>query len=155
RSSEHCLAHLSTSNAETDRRHRRRALTEAEATQLIQATEAGATFKGLSGPDRAVLYALALGTGFRRNELKSLTPERFDLDSDPPTATVLACYSKNGREAVQPLSDALAARLRPWLTTKPPGKPLFGSMSNRTAEMLEADLKAAGIATETEAGILD
>lgn len=36
------------------------------------------------------MYSLALGTGLRASELGSLTPERFDLSVNPPTATVLA-----------------------------------------------------------------
>ena len=113
RAREHHLAHLSTASPEADRRRRRRALTPDEAARLVLAAERGQMVKGMSGPDRATLYALALGTGFRASELASLTPERFDLAADPPTVTVLACYSKNGKEAVQPIPPPLADRLPP------------------------------------------
>ena len=53
----------------------------------------------LSGPDRAALYLVALGTRFRRNELRSLKPEAFVLDADPPTITVTAAYSEAASSA--------------------------------------------------------
>jgi hypothetical protein len=84
RAREHALAHLATSNPEADRRRRRRTLTHEEANCLVQAAERGPVVMGMTGPDRARLYALALGTGFRANELASLTPERFDLAASPP-----------------------------------------------------------------------
>jgi integrase len=102
----HYLAHLSIGNPEGDRRRKRRALCPEEAARLVSATAAGPLFMGRTRPDRAMLCALGLGTGFRSAELRTLTPGRFDLDSDPPTVTVPACYAKNGREAVQPLSRA-------------------------------------------------
>ena len=155
RAREHCLAHLSTASSEADRRRRRRALTPAEALRLIEAAEASRkTVGGMTGPDRARLYSLALGTGFRASELASLTPERFDLTSNPPTATVPAGYTKNGREAVQPLPQNLTDRLAPWLSTLPAGLPIF-NLSDRTAEMLRVDLIAAGIEYETASGVCD
>ncbi|MGD0041310.1 MAG: hypothetical protein ABSE84_12965 [Isosphaeraceae bacterium] len=63
---------------------------------MVEATAANPFVKGMTGPDRAMLYALAAGTGFRREELRTLTPEQFNLDSDPPTVRVLACYAKIG-----------------------------------------------------------
>ncbi len=154
RAREHHLAHLSTKSPEADRRHRRRVLSPDEAARLIRAAERGPVVMGMAGPDRARLYALALGTGFRASELASLTPERFDLAGDPPTATVAACYTKNGREAVQPLPPALAGRLAPWLAARPAGRPVF-TLTPRTAEMMRVDLRAAGIDYETPTGKAD
>lgn len=131
RAREHVLAHLATSNPEGDRRRKRRTLTPTEAALLVEATEPGLIVLGMTGPDRAMLYALAIGTGLRSEELRTLIPERFDFDSDPPTVTVLAGYAKNRREAVQPLSHALADRLRPWVALKPPGRPVFKGMTKR------------------------
>ncbi len=155
RAREHHLAHLATSNPEADRRRRRRALTHEEAARLVRTAENGPVVMEMTGPDRAMLYALALGTGFRADELATLTPDRFDLASNPPTATVDACYSKNGREAVQPLPQSLADRLGPWLALRPAGRPVFDGMTKRTAEMLRVDLEAAGIPYETSAGVID
>ncbi len=155
RAREHYLAHITTSNSEGDRRHVRRALTFEEVTRIAQTTEAGPDSMGMTGPDRAMLYALALGTGFRAEELRTLVPERFDLDSDRPTVTARACYTKNGKPAVQPLAMSLADRLRPWLVQRAPGRPVFEGMPRRTAEMLRRDLKAAGIPYETDSGFAD
>ncbi len=54
----------------------------------------------LAGPDRAMAYRVALGTGFRTDELRSLTPTSFDLEADPPTITIKAAYSKRRRQDV-------------------------------------------------------
>src|SRR5215218_5469739 len=79
RAREHALAHLSTSSPEADRRRVRRALTHEEAARLIRAAEAGPVVQGMTGPDRAMLYRVALGTGFRAAELASLTAASFRL----------------------------------------------------------------------------
>ena len=155
RAREHYLAHLATTSSEGDRRRVRRALTHEEAARVVQAAACGPDAGNLSGPDRAVLYHLALGTGFRAEELRTLTPERFNLDADPPTVTARACYTKNGKEAVQPLARSLADRLRPWLALRPAGRPVFEGMTGRTAEMIRVDLKAAGISYETDSGVVD
>ena len=97
----------------------------------------------------------ALGTGFRAKELRTLTPERFNLDSDTPTVLGKSCYTKNGKEAVQPLAASLAEQLRPWLAGKAPGRPVFDGMTKRTADMLRFDLEAAGIPYETDSGVAD
>jgi integrase len=155
RAREYHLVHLKTSDADSDRRHVRRLLSPSEAARIIEAAASGPDAGGLSGPDRAILYDLALGTGFRAKELKTLTPECFKLDTHAPTVTGRSCYTKNGKEAVQPLAAALAARLRPWLAGKPPGKPMFGAMVQKTAKMLRVDLKNAGIPYETDSGKAD
>jgi integrase len=155
RAREHHLAHLATANPDADRRHVRRLLTPEEAVKVVHAAETGLEAGNLSGQDRAMLYRLALVTGFRANKLRTLTPERFDLDSKTPTVTGRSCYTKNGKEAVQPISAALADRLRPWLARKAPRASVFKGMTKRTAEMIRVDLKAAGIPYETDSGVVD
>ena len=111
---------------------------------------------GMTGIDRAMLYTVALATGFRPGrELRPLTPEAFDLDADPPTITVTPSYTKNKQAAVQPIPVALAERLRLWLATKPPGMPVFEGMTSRTAEMLRVDLAAAKVPHKTSEGVAD
>jgi hypothetical protein len=73
RTREDLLAHLQPpENPESDRRRERRALTEDELIRLIHAAEHGAVRCRLSGPDRAMLYRIAAGTGYRSEELQSL-----------------------------------------------------------------------------------
>ena len=97
----------------------------------------------LPGPDRAMVYRLALGTGFRAKELRSLVPEFFALDSDPPTVTVQAGSSKRRRIDVQPIRCDLADVVRPWLANKADGARLFERLPGGTARMLRQDLAAA------------
>jgi integrase/recombinase XerD len=144
RTRDHALAYLAIGNPEVDRRRERRSLTYTEAARLIVAAEAGPTVKGIIGADRAMAYRLALGTGFRAAEITSLVPESFNLDMVPPVVTVRAGYSKNRREAVQPLPSELTELLRAWLAGKPPGLPVL-PLPDRTAEMLRVDLTSAGI----------
>src|SRR5207302_737106 len=90
------LSHLSGGNARLDLRHERRALDVEELRLLLDAARASdREFRGLAGVDRAMLYATAMGTGFRAGEMASLRPESFDLDGTTPTATVEAGFAKN------------------------------------------------------------
>lgn len=113
------LAHLSKLNVKIDRRHDRRALTTEEFTRLVEAAEHGQVIETISGPDRAMMYVLAGWTGFRKGEIGSLTLRSFQLDDDPPTAAVAACYSKRKRSDTQILHPELLRRLKEWLLTKP------------------------------------
>ena len=144
RTRDDALVVLETHNADTDPRHVRRELSPEELTWLVTVTEnrTRAEHK-MPGPDRAMVYRLALGTGFRAKELRSLTPAAFDLDGAPPTVTVGAAYSKRRRNDVQPIRPDLAALLRPWLAERPVGSPVFARLPVRTARMLRSDLKAA------------
>ena len=151
-SEEDTLAHLTSQNPDADRRRIRRALEPEELVRVVRAAEQGRVVLKTTGPDRAMLYQLAMGTGFRANELRTLTPEAFDLAGDQPTITVKAAYSKRRRDDVQPIRTELADALRPWLAARAPGKPLFGKLTKHTANLLKHDLKAAGIPYENEPG---
>jgi WD40 repeat protein len=146
------LAYVSGGNALVDRRHDRRELTADELRRLLAAARGSARpFRGLSGPDRYALYAAACGTGFRASGLGSLTPESFDLDADPPTATLAARRNKSRVLKVQPLPADVADLLRDYLRGKPAGQPVWGgtwARQGRGAEMLRLDLEAAGIPYE-------
>jgi integrase len=102
-----------------------------------------------------MLYRIAVGTGFRRNEIKSLMPESFDLDADPPTITVEAAYSKRRRRDVQPIRRDLADLLRLWLLWKRPGRPAIETSKwnwHRTSDMIKTDLEAAELEYKDAAG---
>jgi integrase len=145
RAREDTLAPLVGKSSDLDLRRVRRALSADELARLISAAEHGRVVRSLTGPDRAALYRVAAGTGFRANELRSLTPESFDLDSDPPTVTVKAAYSKRRRNDVQPIRPDLAEALRPWLAARPAKKPVFGKLTKYTADLIRRDLEAAGV----------
>jgi integrase len=100
-------------NEETDRRHVRRELDPEEMTRLLTTTqERTESAHNLTGPDRSMVYRLAFGTGFRAKELRSLTPESFELDGDTP-AVIVAAYSKHRRQDRKPIRQDLADLLRP------------------------------------------
>ena len=139
------LAHLTKYNVALDRRHDRRALSVAEAQAIIRAAETGPKILGMDGHGRAVLYRTAYGTGFRANELRSLTPESFNLDGQPPTITIRAGYSKHRREDIQPIRPDLADLLRAHLAGKPVGTPVF-NVPAKAFKLMQADCKAAGVA---------
>ena len=152
RLAENPLAHLSPVNARADRRVERRALTADECRRLLAAAEAGPAWRGVSGPERALVYRLALETGLRWSELRSLTRSDFSL-GDLPTVRVRAAYAKNRREDVLPLRDDTAARLRMHLAMKTPTAPAFAlPMGNCGAKMLRFDLERAGIAYRDHVG---
>jgi integrase len=148
------FSHLEPGNEKTDRRHDRRELTADELRRLLATARAsGKTFRGLDGRARFHLYAAACGTGFRAGALAGLTPERFDLDSDPPTVTLAVKRDKSRKGKVQPIPPDVAELLRDYLEDKAPGEPVW----SRTwaeyrvgAEMLRIDLEAAGIPYEVE-----
>src|SRR5262249_38266777 len=63
-------------------------------------------------------------------------------------------YTKNGRLAEQPIPEVLAALLRPWVASRPAGRPVF-DLPSRTAEMIRADLAHAEIPHKTGSGLID
>jgi integrase len=142
RIAEDALASLTRSNEETDRRRERRALDADEQSLLIAAAESGPDRCGISGMDRAMLYRVALGTGFRASELASLAPASFLLTGDEPAITVKAGYSKNRQAVTQPIHPDLADALGPWLRFKPKGVPIF-PIKHRGGEMIAADMRRA------------
>ncbi len=105
-------------NVQTDRRHDRRALTTEERTALLTTTAVGPVRQGMAGIDRYWLYLLALSTGLRADELRSLTVSSFDLEAR--TVTVTAGYSKRRRQDVLPLGVGLCDDLRSYLAGKLP-----------------------------------
>ncbi len=151
------LAYLQGVNVAAEGQRERRSLSAKEIRQLRDAAEAGADYRDLTGSDRWKLYATALYTGLRRNELAALNPQSFDFDSKPPTVTVEASVSKHRRRDVLPVHDELVDLLRAWVESHPPDASLWpGTWWRRAADMLKRDLKAAGIPAVDERGrVLD
>src|SRR5262245_36091755 len=143
------VAHLEPGNADVDRRHDRRELDADELRRLLAAArDSERDFRGLTGRDRYHLYAVACGPGFRASALASLTPESFDLDSDPPTVTLAARRNKSRKLKVQPLPPDVADLLRDYLREKSAGQPVWGgtwALYRVGADMVRVDLDAAGI----------
>ena len=146
------LRRLRPVNARLDPRRERRALEPHELRALITATAAEPERYGMTGPARALLYRLASETGLRAAEIRSLTVAAFEgLDSNEPAVRLQAAYSKRRREDVVPLrvdtARALAALLRGMM---PQAVPL--PVPHKSAEMIRADLAAAGVEYQDAAG---
>lgn len=141
-------------NEDEDPRRERRPLSDEEAQRLVERTNVSTTvFRGLGGPDRAVMYLLAQRTGLRRGELRSLTGRSFDLTSGTPTVGVKARSSKRRKKELLPLSKETAQCLAGYLANRDPNKPLWpGSWWEKSAEMLRLDLLNAGIEPEDDEG---
>jgi len=147
RASHSPLEHLQGLNVRTDRRHDRRALTIDEQRRLLTAAASGSERQGMAAAERAMLYRLAMETGLRAGELRSLTTASFRLDDAPPTVTVKAAYSKHRREDTLPIRPDTVALLKDFFANKVPATPAFRVPKRRlVAPMLRADLRAAGIA---------
>jgi integrase len=148
------LETLPLASAATDTRRARRELTAAELRRLFDAARGSErSYRGLTGPDRYMLYLVAAGTGFRASALAGLTPDDFDLNTDAPTVTLSARLNKSGKLKVQPLPPDVAGALRTFLSGKPAGVPVWGgtwARDHRGADMLRGDLDAAGIAYAVE-----
>lgn len=144
RAAESPIAHLDALNTRTDRRHDRRALSQEELILLLEATEAGPVIAGCSGQERSLVYRLAVETGLRAGEIRSLTAASFELAGKVPVVKVKAAYSKNRTESNLPLRPATAGLIREHLKGLKTGVPVFVIPSRfHTGRMIKADLASA------------
>ncbi len=138
------LAHIDGLNAKTDARHSRRALTASELIALLHSARNAPVRFGMTGEARATLYQLAVETGLRVSELRSLTAGSFSLTGESPSITVAAGYTKNRQHATLPLRMDTAAIMAEYLAGKTPRALAFTMPpNNKTASMLRADLADA------------
>ena len=144
RARENSLAHLRGLNVKTDRRHDRRPLSVDELRRLLETTRNTPKRYRMTGPERAMLYRLAVESGLRAGELMSLKVASFNWDACE--VTVQAAASKHRQQDVIPLRPDTAAELRTLLAGKLPGARAFDlPTKHRMAAMLRADLLDAGI----------
>ena len=153
RASENPIAHLKGLNVRLDRKHDRRALTVDESRRLLEAARNGKRDFCMTGTEREMLYRIAMETGLRWGELRSLTCASFHLDTDPPVVTVEASYSKHRREDTQPLRRDTADLLRTHFALKLDGAKAFPmpAREGAGAMMIRADLAVARAAWLKEA----
>ena len=137
---------------QTEFRNKRRALTLPEQFKLLEATEAAPSRFNMTGHERALVYCLALETGLRANEIRSLTVSAFNFAKD--TVTVQAGFTKNKETAIMDLKHSTAARFKTFLTGKLPNVKIF-AMPTSTAKMIRKDLEAAQIPYKTDDGQVD
>jgi integrase len=140
RCSKNPMAKVKGIDAGADRRHKRRALSHEEMQWLLDVTASGAERFGMAGAERAMLYRLAVETGLRAAELRSLTRSSFRLDEDA-SVTIAAAYAKNRKDDTLPLRDATVPMLAVHLSGKFPATPAFNMPAlDRVIDMFRADL---------------
>jgi integrase len=145
------LEHLSCVT-QTEKRCRRRALTLDEQHKLLEATESGATHHNLTGCERRLVYTLALQTGLRANEIRTLTVASFDFAEC--IVTLQGAYAKNKKTAVIDLKPETAAELKTFLAGKILNTRAF-AIPNQPSKMIKRDLEVAEIEYETDKGTAD
>ena len=130
-----------------DEVHPRRVLEIDELRQLLEVAKAGPKRFGMTGYERYLLYRLTAETGLRAKELRSLKVCSFEFDN--LIVRVSAVYTKNKREAVQPLRPDTAEELKAFFSGRMPNVKAFGGtykrLTDKTSKMLIADPADAGI----------
>ena len=137
---------LQTYNESLDQRRLRREMSEEEFRLLLQAAAAGPRRCGISGEDRAVLYQVAVGTGFRQRACLSLTKASFAVSPTTlqPCVILGPAWNKNRKPRRQPIRRDLADLLHRWLQNKPDKGPVWNPPPYAQLElMIKRDLEAA------------
>lgn len=141
--------------ADSDRRYERRPLEPNELARLVAAAEAGPDIIGVPGRVRAMAYRVAAATGFRLDEVRSLTDRSFRLDRSNPEIVLPGSQTKNGKEARQPIPASLVGVLRKYLDGMlVPGRS-FPIAYYRMARAMRTDMAAAGVPHRTPEGRVD
>ena len=139
-------------NVQTDRRHHRRPLTHEELSRLVAAAEHEKPIESIEGPDRAMMYVLSAWTGYRKAEIGSLTLRSLQLETEQPSVTINAEFSKRRQQETQVLHPSVVERLQEWLAIKKPApnellfpvsRKVPGGIERKTAKMMRHDLAAA------------
>ena len=133
----------------TERKRQRRAVDLDEIRRLLETTEAEPERFGMTGHQRAVVYRLAIETGLRASELKSLTVSSFDFDNCK--VTIRAANAKNKKTTELDLRKETAKELEAFVNGKLPSVQVF-NIPEKTANMIKKDLEAAGIDYQDETG---
>ena len=127
----------------TNNTQQRRALTEEEIAKLLKsAEESDDIYGGLNGRVRSLVYQLALTSGLRHNEIRTLLRDDFDLESG--TVTVRDINAKNSKTEVLPLQDSLRQQLIEYYDEFPalPKAKAFERMGAKGFIMIRNDLEA-------------
>jgi integrase len=131
---------------QTEFEKQRRALTADEVRRLLEATQNGIRHHKMQPYARYLLYRLALETGLRMGEIRSLTVSSFDFRAKPPTVHVEPADTKGKEPADMILSPGTAQALQEHLQGKEPQDRAFRMPPSRhTVDMLKKDLEAAGV----------
>lgn len=137
----HVLLRLHPVSVEDDIRHERRSPSDEEIAIMHAAAPNQPIKRGMTGEQRMLGYRVAMATGLRANELRSLARDSFDL---PNRAIWLrAAYDKRKKRTRQPIPGWLAAELQEWFDDG--GGLWSGFTKQNPGRLLKEDLIAAGI----------
>ena len=144
------MRHVARWDEATDPRHQHVAYTPDEQRAIIQAArQSMRVICGLTGSQRAMLYELAAGTGFRARTLRGLAVQHLHLEGDEPTITVWATNTKNKKAKEQPITPELARMLQAYVAGMKPGEKIFRPTKRADFHRaMEADVTAAGLSYE-------
>lgn len=138
---------------QTEFRKQRRALTPNEMQRLIAAAESAGVIFGMPGRERALLYTLAVESGLRMSEIRSLRRLSFDFAADPASVHLDAADTKGKQAADIILFPETARALRAFLEGREPQDAAFNMPHPANiVVMFRADLEAAGIPYTDDAG---
>jgi len=137
------LGRLDRVDVSTDRRHDRRTPTYEEVAKLFEVLEKPDTvvLRGMTGFQRALGYRVAMATGLRASELRSLEWRNFDWKRG--TVTLAASYSKRRREDTILLPPWLLSMLQAWQASG--GELWSGFPAIHPGQILKSDLILASI----------
>jgi integrase len=131
-------------NPESDRRIQRRALRPDEWSDFLRGVSASGERRSMSAKDRALLYELAIQTGLRQSEVRSLTPGKFYLQQSPAYVVLPGARTKNRKPARQFVTDSLRVRLIEHVAKRRGVDPVFHLCDqSRVAEVIRKDLATA------------
>jgi integrase/recombinase XerC len=158
RARESLIAGMKKRSVEGERVMERRPLTPSEFAALIEAAKVGKAWvekgRSISGADRVALYTLASFTGYRRRELSSITPAAFTFGAEP-CLNVVRGYSKRKKAERIPIKRDVAAHFERYIAKRPKGEPLWPVAKLHTAEMIRADMDAAGVSHKAGIVVVD
>ncbi len=107
----------------------------------------------MTAQERCLAYRVAIQTGLRAGELRSLRRGSFNLDDKQPFVKAESGTTKNRQTAYQYIDRELANDLRDFLSAKLPATPVFNLPLKEAAKMLQSDLKDARVFWLAESNI--
>jgi len=136
---------------QTEYRHPRRALTVEEKGRFLTTVAQSKKRQRNTGPERVLIYGMALKAGLRIGEIRKLRVQSFDFER---RIVRIEANEQKGKHADDiPLSADFAASLQEYLKGKQPTDLAFRlACSTATATMIRKDLAEAGIEYVDDAG---
>jgi len=136
---------------QTEFRHPRRALTVEEKERFLTTVAQSTKRYKNTGPERVLIYSLALKAGLRIDEIRQLRVQAFDFDRRIVRIEASECKGKHSDDL--PLSADFAAALKEYFKNKQPNERAFRLVRpGGISDMVRADLAEAGIQYIDDAG---